>query len=1334
MSRTIDNKVVEMEFDNSNFEKNVSTSMGTLDKLKKSLNFDGATKGLENIERASNNVKFDQMASSLEALERRFSTLGIVGMQVIQNLTNAAIGFAKKGLSFVTNGIIQGGIKRATNLEQAHFQLQGLLQDEQEVAAVMQNVNDAVDGTAYGLDAAAKVASQLAASGMRAGDEMFSALRAIAGVAAMTNSDYESIGDIFTTVAGNGRLMGMQLTQLASRGLNAAATLAKYLNVTEAEVRDMTSKGKIDFKTFAAAMDDAFGEHAKKANETMTGALSNIRAALGRIGALFISPMIEQNGPLVKFLNEVRIKINNIKASLVPFAELVTELANKTLKKLTSQLNKIEVSKNTTKMVHIMEAFGSTIGNVLSLLKKAEPIARNAFKFVFPDSAMNSLVQFANHLKYITTPLKKVDLANGDLYNTFKGLFSIVKIFTDTLKALGKGFGAFVSKLTGVPGNILSITGAFGKWISEIVESAEEMKILQTVLTRFGDKIGSVILNVSEWVKENAKLETIASTISRIFDKLTSKMSNAGDFLRNVFSGITAGLSTFFDDFNLGFGSVGAIIAALAYNIKNVLVQIRKLFGDVNPVRKFNDTLGQLGDTLFAWEKKLKGKFLLQVGEALLMIAVAMAIIGSIDSQKIGESFAVITGAIIELMGALRIFETFGNQIPNKVGSNLLKLSGSVLIIAISINVISKALERLSKIKTDDAIKAFDLLVLSLGILMAALYGLSRMNGPIVKGAFALGILSVALLLLAAAIGAFTLIANSDNLFKGLALMATGLLLLVGACNYLGSIQGSVLSGAASIFIISSALILLAAAIGAFVLITKMGNIIDGLTLMAASILGLMAALTYLGELGPKILIGAGAILIMSAALLVLAAAMGAFAIIASMNSAWEGLGLMAAAIVALTAACVGLSLISAPVLTGAACLGVMSLALAAFAAALMVVSVALPMFTTALEVLAKGLEVISGSIEVILTNISEGIENWIINILTGIATGIEKILGSIGEGIGKGLEGISKGLDALGDSITSMGNGIGDVGDGIERFGNGVRSLAGIAWVNTAVGIKEISNALKQLNQNKFDGDISKIIEYVNAFNNMVSTISGSAPKLIATGSKLSSGFGTALVNGIRSYYSSAYAAGQYVVSGFVNGINSKLSSAINAAANVGSAAARALQNSLQIHSPSKVTEKLGKFFSLGFINKIKDYIKRVGDVSYAMGEESTNSLKDALTKMYGLITGDIESSPVITPIIDLSKAKTGIKDLNGIISSENTISASGSVALAGSISNKMGYTDTTLDRTISKLFDKIQNGESGNTTNNVFNIHGDDPKTIAGEVSRILQAQVERRNASWA
>src|SRR5699024_11252916 len=82
---------------------------------------------------------------------------------------------------------------------------------------------------------------------------------------------------IFTTVAGQGRLMTDQLNQLAFRGLNAASTLAKHFGVTEAELRDMVSKGKVQFSDFAEAMDEAFGAQAAKSNETFTGALSNLK-------------------------------------------------------------------------------------------------------------------------------------------------------------------------------------------------------------------------------------------------------------------------------------------------------------------------------------------------------------------------------------------------------------------------------------------------------------------------------------------------------------------------------------------------------------------------------------------------------------------------------------------------------------------------------------------------------------------------------------------------------------------------------------------------------------------------------------------------------------------------------------------------------------------------------------------------------------------------------------------------------------------------------------------------------------------------------------------------
>ncbi len=94
-SKTIDEKVVEMRFDNNNFERNVSTTISTLDKLKEKLNLTGASKGLENISSAANNVKFDSISNGLETVEAHFSNMQVVAMTAISRITNAVIDLGK---------------------------------------------------------------------------------------------------------------------------------------------------------------------------------------------------------------------------------------------------------------------------------------------------------------------------------------------------------------------------------------------------------------------------------------------------------------------------------------------------------------------------------------------------------------------------------------------------------------------------------------------------------------------------------------------------------------------------------------------------------------------------------------------------------------------------------------------------------------------------------------------------------------------------------------------------------------------------------------------------------------------------------------------------------------------------------------------------------------------------------------------------------------------------------------------------------------------------------------------------------------------------------------
>ena len=1313
MSRTIDQKVVEMRFDNAQFEQNVKTSMGTLDNLKKSLNMDGATRGLENVNQAVNNVSFDRMASGIEALRNRFSTLGIVGMRVIQNLTDAAMKFANKGLSFVTDGIVQGGIRRAMNLENAHFQLQGLLKDETKVTAVMKNVQDAVDGTAYGLDAAAKAASQFAASGLEAGDEMYRALRGIAGVAAMANSDYESIADIFTTVAGNGRLMGMQLQQLSNRGLNIPSILGKELGKTEVEIREMVSKGQISFQTFADAMDSAFGEHAKKANETFTGSISNIKAALGRIGALFVSPLIEQNNPVIKLLNTIRERINNIKTGLEPLALTFTNFVKNVAGKLANTFGNLKVDKSVENFVNIVTPLGGALANVFSALISVLKKAGEAFKMVFPEEAVQGVIKFCEHLKELSKNLKLGEKPAENLRDAFGGFFSIIKLLIYVIKAIGDGIGKLASKLTGLPSDIFEIAGAVGRWVTSTVDAIEKNGILSTVIGDFGETLGNAVSGIRDYLKETNLLQKAGETISSIFSTIGDVISGIGPKIKDILKGTGEGLSTFFEDADLGFSIGGVIFATLFYNLKNVFVQIRKIIAMANPFADIGDTFSQVRDTLFQWEKDLNANYFIKIGAALLMLAAALMMIASIDDKSLATSMMAITVMFAELVGVMKLMSGLDFTKPGRIGNMVLKLAAALFLVALALRITASAMKAFAKVaEMDSAWEGFGLMAATLTVLVGAMLLLSKLEAKVIAGAAAVLIMSVALTALALAIGAFSLVASMDSVGDGFVLMVMTLGTLLVVLLALSDIAPKVLVGAAAMLVMAGALTILGVAIGIFSIVASSESLLAGLGLMAVSLGVLLVSLLALSTMGPMILVGAAAMLVMSGALMILASAIGEFAIVASMSSAWEGLGLMAAAIVVLTAACVGLSLIAAPVLTGAAVLLVMAVALAAFGAALMVVSAAIPgvalafsLLGPAIYELAKG---VGGAIAYLMASVGQGLEG----LLTGIAQGIEEIIASIGEGIGRGLTGISEGITDISESISDVGTSVGDIGDGLERFGNGVRTLEGISWISTAAGMVSIANAIKKLNKNKFDGDTTDITDYVDAIDSMVVAIENLSDRMETAGDN----------------------AGQYLVAGLVSGINSMTWSATNAARALGNAVNSALKSALQERSPSRISHKFGEYYGQGLVNGINDTSNKAEKSGTNLGMSAIKGLKSAISKVSEIMSDNMDTNPVIAPVVDLRNVKSGSRQLNGMLTdiTNKSIGLRSSVSLANSVSSGMRPSVQVQD-SVKDLVKALRDNDSF-STKNTYNINGityDDGSNVAEAIRTIIRAaRVERRS----
>ena len=142
MSTAIDQRVVEMRFDNKQFESNVSTTMSTLDKLKQKLNLTGAAKGIENVGNAAKGFNLSGMGGAIEAVQAKFSALQVIGITALANITNSAINTGKRMVSALTIDPIKTGLQEYETQINA---VQTILANTESKGTTLGQVNAALD-------------------------------------------------------------------------------------------------------------------------------------------------------------------------------------------------------------------------------------------------------------------------------------------------------------------------------------------------------------------------------------------------------------------------------------------------------------------------------------------------------------------------------------------------------------------------------------------------------------------------------------------------------------------------------------------------------------------------------------------------------------------------------------------------------------------------------------------------------------------------------------------------------------------------------------------------------------------------------------------------------------------------------------------------------------------------------------------------------------------------------------------------------------------------------------------------------------------------------------
>jgi len=530
---SVDERIVLMKFENASFESKLGETIKSLDALKKSLDFSNAQKSMQDLNNAGRGFDISHIGAGVDAIASKFTALGAIGFSVIQKLTQGFMGFANDMLNMaktdILGPVISGGKERAMNIEQAQFMFRGLGIDVQQG---MQSALDAVRGTAFGLDEAAKAAAQFGASGIDSGKEMTGALRGVAGAAAMTGSSFTEIADIFAGVAGTGKLTNQDLMQFATRGLNAAAALGKQMGKSEAQIHEMATNGEIDFKTFAKAMDDAFGEHATKANETYAGALANLHAAMSRLGASFFGTRLDQLRDIFNALSPV---IDNITAALQPLIKSFLDIGAIGTFRIVDFLNKLDLSNFKLAMPN----FGAALINAFQGVTQVIGSIKAAFRDIFPKSAVSPLLSLSEAVKAFSERLVLSGQTIDKLKSVFRGFFAVIEIGWTILKEIAHLIGGVIAAIAPAGSGLLDAAAAGGDFLTKMNEMLVAGGGIHNFFVKLGEVIKAPIAFIQELKDKIASLFSSDASVgaegaSASFERVGQRLDMLRDFADKV--------------------------------------------------------------------------------------------------------------------------------------------------------------------------------------------------------------------------------------------------------------------------------------------------------------------------------------------------------------------------------------------------------------------------------------------------------------------------------------------------------------------------------------------------------------------------------------------------------------------------------------------------------------------------------------------------------------------------------------------------------------------------------------------------------------------------------
>lgn len=886
MSTTIDERVVEMRFDNKQFEQNIQTSLSSLDKLKKSLNLEGAAKGLETVNDAANKCSgnMSPLSNAVETVRVRFSALEVMAITALQNITNSALAAGKNLVSAFTIDPIKTGFEEYETQINA---VQTILANTSSKGTTLDQVNNALDElnhyadmTIYNFTEMTRNIGTFTAAGVDL-DTSVAAIKGIANLAAVSGSNSQQASTAMyqlsqALAAGTVKLQDWNSVVNAGMGgqvfQDALKETAKVHGIAidemikdEGSFRETLSKGWLTSDILTETLAKFTGDLNEDQLRTMGYTDDQIKSIME------MGKTANDAATKVKTFTQLFDTLKEAAQSgwtqsweiIVGDFEEAKELLTEVSDTFSAVINASADARN--KMLQDWKDLGGrtmmieAVKNVFEgLVSVAKPV-REAFNEIFPPMTGKQLAEITERIRDLTAKFKMGEESSKNLKNTFKGVFAVLDIVGQAFKAVAGGVGELIGLFLPAGNGVLSLTGSFGEYLVKLDETVKKTDIFGKAVSTVVDIVKTVITFVKtagEKVKEFGKaagekfdfpgFELFHSFLERVHDR----MAQIGDGAGKMKSGVIVAFEMmgealekckFLKVMEALWTAVKVIAGGIADAVGTMMGTLAEKLGNAD----FSGVLDILNGIAVGGIALSVSKFLKSVTEPL---------------EGLNGVLEGVTGILDGVRGCFEAYQT------NLKAGTLLKIGAAIALLAGSIVAISL----IDSDKLSASLGAITVLFANLLGAMAIFNKISSDTGKVSKACTAMIAMSVAVSILA---GALKKVSDLDwgELARGLVGIAGLTTIVVASSKAMASSQKQVMKGATSLIIFGAAIKILASACEDLSKLQwdELGRGLTGVGVLFAEI----AVFLRVAKFNGKMISTATGIVILSAAMKVLASA-----------------------------------------------------------------------------------------------------------------------------------------------------------------------------------------------------------------------------------------------------------------------------------------------------------------------------------------------------------------------------------------------------------------------------------------------------------------------------